>query len=60
MIWYGYSRTLFTYDFIEELLFKAGFDRLSQCCYGETHSPYPGIVELDSREMESLFVEATK
>jgi predicted SAM-dependent methyltransferase len=60
MIWYGYSRTLFTYDFIQELLQKAGFSRVSQCSYKQTNSPYAGIVELDNREQESLFVEAVK
>ena len=60
LIWYGYCRTLFTYDFIEELLLKAGFSSISQCRYQETNSPYVDIVELDNRERESLFVEGIK
>ena len=60
LIWYGYSRTFFTRDFIEELLLKAGFRGVSHCGYKETSTPYPEIVELDNREEESLFVEATK
>jgi SAM-dependent methyltransferase len=60
LIWYGYSRTLFTSDFIEELLFKAGFRHVHHCRYKETRSSYPGILELDNRERESLFVEAIK
>jgi len=60
MIWYGYSRMLFTFDFIEELLLKAGFKRVSRCRYKETHSFHQDIVELDNREQESLFVEAIK
>ena len=60
LIWYGYSRTLFTYDFIEELLFKAGFRHVQRCLYKESKSQYPDIVELDDRPRESLFVEATK
>lgn len=60
LIWYGYSRTLFTHDFVEELLHKAGFSHVSRCHYKETNSPYPEIVELDNRERESLFVEAVK
>ena len=60
LLWYGYSRTLFTHDFIEELLYKAGFSSVSRCSYKVTHSAYPGIVELDNREEESLFVEAVK
>ncbi|MBI4640107.1 MAG: methyltransferase domain-containing protein [Candidatus Tectomicrobia bacterium] len=60
MIWYGYSKTLFTYDFIEEILAKAGFTRVNQCNYRETRSRYLEITELDNREQETLFVEATK
>ena len=60
MLWYGYSRTLFTYDFIEELLLKAGFARVDRCAHGQTASRFEGITELDNREHESLFVEATK
>ena len=60
LIWYGYSRTLFTHDFIRELLEKAGFTQVVECQFQQTQSPYPGIVELDNRELESLFVEAIK
>jgi predicted SAM-dependent methyltransferase len=60
LIWYGYTRSFFTHDFVEELLLKAGFRRVDRCGYRETRSPYPGIVELDNREEESLFVEAIK
>ena len=60
MLWYGYSRMLFTHDFVDELLLKAGFARVSRCRYRETASPHAGIVELDNREHESLFVEAVK
>jgi predicted SAM-dependent methyltransferase len=60
LVWYGYTRTFFTHDFVEELLYKAGFTRVDRCAYEETNSPYPDIVELDNREEESLFVEAVK
>lgn len=60
LICYGYTRTFFTHDFMEEQLYKAGFTRVDRCGYKETQSPYPGIVELDNREEESLFVEAIK
>lgn len=60
MIWYGWTRTLFTRDFIEELLYKAGFHRVCHAAYQQTVSPYIGIVLLDNREQESLFVEAIK
>ena len=58
LIWYGYSRTLFTHDFLEELLRKAGFEDVRHCRYRETLSTHPEIVELDNRERESMFVEA--
>ena len=60
LVWYGWSRTPFTMDFTEELLRKAGFATVQACRYRETKSQFPEIVELDSRERESLFVEATK
>src|SRR5205807_812772 len=50
LLWYGYSRTLFTYDLAEELLQKAGFIQVRRCAFQQTHSPFPGIVELDNRE----------
>jgi predicted SAM-dependent methyltransferase len=58
LIWYGYSRTLFTHEFIEEMLLKAGFSRVVRCAYRQTSGPYPDIVDLDNREPESLYVEA--
>ena len=60
LIWYGYSRTLFTYDFIEEMLLKAEFKNVSRCSYKQTTSRFMDILELDNRERESLFVEAIK
>jgi predicted SAM-dependent methyltransferase len=60
MTWYGWSRSLFTQDFTEEILRKAGFREVLECSFRATRSPFPEIVELDSRERESLFVEAIK
>jgi len=60
VLWYGYSRTLFTRDFVEELLHRAGFADVRPCACGETTTPFPGIVELDNRPAESLYVEAIK
>ena len=57
MLWYGWSRSLFTADFALELLEKAGFTDVRACAFGETASGIPEIVELDNREDESLFVE---
>jgi SAM-dependent methyltransferase len=60
IVWYGSVRTPFTYDFIEEMLQKAGFRSVRRCNYRQTLGPHPEIVELDNRERESLFVEAVK
>ena len=60
LLWYGWSRTVFTHDFIEEMLRKAGFREVVGCDFGETKSKYAGIVEQDTRKRESFFVEATK
>jgi SAM-dependent methyltransferase len=60
LVWYGHARSPFTHDFVEELLVKAGFSRVSRCAYHTTSSKYPEIVGLDSRARESLYVEGTK
>jgi SAM-dependent methyltransferase len=57
LLWYGWSRSLFTPDFAEELLARAGFRDVVRCAYGVTQSRFPEIVSLDNRERESLFVE---
>lgn len=61
LLWYGYTVTVFTADFIEELLWKAGYQHVRRCAFMQTSSEHaPGILELDNREAESLFVEAVK
>jgi hypothetical protein len=60
ILWYGYSRVMFTHEFIEELSLKAGFSRVHRCGFRETRSPWGEIVDLDNREKESLFIEAVK
>ena len=60
MLWYGYSRMLFTTDFALELLQRAGFAEPRECAFGVTASGIAEIVELDNREDESFFVEARK
>lgn len=60
MLWYGYSRSLFTGDFAEELLEKGGFEQVRRCRYRQTASSFAEIVELDNREDESLYIEARK
>lgn len=60
ILWYGHSRTMFTTDFIVELLEDAGYSRVEVCGFNQTASAYSGIVELDNRPEESLYVEAVK
>jgi predicted SAM-dependent methyltransferase len=60
MLWYGSSKSLFTVDFIEELLLKAGFVQAVECEYRRTECRFSEIIELDNREDESLYIEATK
>ena len=60
MLWYGYSVTLFTADFAEELLRRAGYRDVRHCAYAQSAAGLDGIVDLDNREHESLYVEATK
>jgi predicted SAM-dependent methyltransferase len=60
MLWYGYTRTLFTPDFVHELLDKAGFDQIRDCAFGQTDSGHQEITVLDNRENESFFVEAAR
>lgn len=60
MLWYGYSRTLFTSDFVAELLTKAGFTEIHERPFQVTGSPFPEITTLDNREEESFFMEASR
>jgi predicted SAM-dependent methyltransferase len=60
MTWYGYSKSMYTFDFTEELLYRAGFHRVARSKYRETGSEHAGITELDNRERESFFVDAFK
>jgi ubiquinone/menaquinone biosynthesis C-methylase UbiE len=60
VIWHGYNRTPFTYEFADELARKAGFRDVRRAEYRETASRYPEIVELDTRADESFYLEAWK
>lgn len=60
MTWYGYSRSMYTFDFTEELLYRAGFRRVVRCQYQETAGEHPEITALDNRKRESFFVDAFK
>jgi predicted SAM-dependent methyltransferase len=60
LTWYGISRCMFTVEFAAELLGRAGFSDIAPCRFRQTASEFPGIVELDDRELESFFIEARK
>jgi len=60
ILWYGYTRTLFTPDFTCELLERAGFVGVRNCEFKSTLTPFPDIVELDNRQDESFFVEGSR
>jgi SAM-dependent methyltransferase len=60
IVWHGYTKTPFTYEFAEELLCKAGFTDVRRVGYLHTVSSYPEIVELERREGRSFYVEAFK
>lgn len=60
LTWYGVSRCMFTAEFATELLTRAGFQRIAICGFRQTASEFPGIVELDDRQLESFFIEACK
>jgi SAM-dependent methyltransferase len=58
--WYGRSRCMFTVDFITEMLARNGYKSIQPCPFRQTGSPFPGIIELDDRQIESFFIEARK
>jgi predicted SAM-dependent methyltransferase len=60
MFWHGDARSAFTYESLEDTLWRSGFQNVRHCHFKQTHSPYAEIVDLDNREGESLFVEAIK
>jgi predicted SAM-dependent methyltransferase len=60
LTWYGRSRSFYTPEFARELLERNGFGAVVTCPFGQTASPFPGIVELDDRPVESFFIEGTK
>ncbi len=57
---WGHAKTLFTYEFAEELVMSVNFRSCHRVRYRETTSRYSGIVELDDRQGESFFLEAYK
>jgi len=60
LLWYGRSRSMFTWEYTKELLERAGYREATRCRFEESPSGLAGITELDNRPLESLFVEARK
>jgi len=60
MLWYGYSRTLFTVDFAGELMEQSGFVDVRECPFQATSSDFEQIVDLDNRPGESFFIEGRR
>ena len=60
LLWHGDARSAFTFESLTDPLNRAGFQNVRRGQFKETFSPHPEIVDLDTREGESLFVEAIK
>jgi predicted SAM-dependent methyltransferase len=60
LTWFGRSRSMYTWEFIRELLERNHFADIRPCRFQETRSAHAGIIDLDNRPLESLFVEAVK
>lgn len=60
LTWYGQSRCQFTADFMQELLERNQYREVRVCGFQKTSSPYPGIIELDDRQLESFFIEGRR
>jgi hypothetical protein len=60
LFWHGDARSAFTIFSLSDTLNCNGLQNARRCQFGQTCSGYPEIVDLDTREGESLFVEAIK
>jgi len=60
LLWYGRSRSMFTWEFTNELLERTGYRDVVRAAHEKSASGLEGITELDNRALESLFVEARK
>jgi SAM-dependent methyltransferase len=60
LLWHGDARSAFTFESLTDALNRAGLQNVRRCKFRQTCSQYPEIVDLDTREGESLFVEAIK
>jgi SAM-dependent methyltransferase len=60
LLWHGDARSAFTFDSLADALNRAGLQNVRLCKFRQTYSEHTEIVDLDTREGESLFVEAIK
>jgi predicted SAM-dependent methyltransferase len=60
LLWYGRSRSMYTWEFTKELLERTGYREVTRSAHEKSTSGLQGITELDNRALESLFVEARK
>lgn len=60
LTWFGRSRSMYTWEFTKELLERNRFVNVRRGAFQQTASTLPGILDLDNRPLESLFVEAEK
>lgn len=60
LLWYGRSRSMFTWEYTKELLERTGYRDVVRSAHEQSASGLAGITELDNRALESLFVEARK
>lgn len=60
LFWHGDARSAFTNTSLMDTLRRVGFTSMEQCPPGATFSCDIKLVELDSRQDESLIVEAQK
>lgn len=58
LFWHGQAGCCFTADSLMDTLAGVGFQSPTRCRFGQTVSNVPGLAELDTRENESLIVEA--
>jgi predicted O-methyltransferase YrrM len=60
VLWYGEAVSLFTPEWAEELLRRAGFVDVRRCLSGETSTGHADIAAADSRPRHSFVVEARR
>jgi ubiquinone/menaquinone biosynthesis C-methylase UbiE len=60
LLWHSDARSAFTFKSLADALNRAALQNVQRCKFQQTQSEYSEIIDLDTREGESLFVEAIK